>query len=277
MIVDAHHHLWTADYPWLSDPALRAIQRDYGVSDLRPHLGAAGIDRTILVEAGLCEDIETTRMLALADETPEIAAVVGWASLSDPALPEKLAAHRAGRGGHLLAGIRDQVQNYAAGDLDRPEVREGLRHIASAGLVNELVVRCDQLPAVARVAAALPESTFVLDHLGKPRIAAGSEGMGEWRARIRLVADCPNVVAKLSGLVTEADWNTWSIKDLAPYVEAAMELFGGDRLMVGSDWPVCELAAAYEEVIEAFETLLGGRPAGVFGGTAARVYRLEAE
>jgi L-fuconolactonase len=277
MIVDAHHHLWTADYPWLSDPALHAIQRDYTVSDLRPHLGAAGVHRTVLVEAALCDDAETTSMLALADQTPEIAAVVGWAALSDPALPEKLAAHRAGPGGHLLAGIRDQVQNYAAGDLDRPEVREGLRHVAAADLVNELVVRCDQLPAVARVARDLPESTFVLDHLGKPRVAAGLEGLNEWRERIRLVADCPNVVAKLSGLVTEADWNTWSIKDLAPYAETAMELFGEGRLMFGSDWPVCELAATYEEVVEMFETLLGGRPAGVFGGTAARVYRLEAE
>ena len=277
MIVDAHHHLWTADYPWLSDPALAPIRRDYTVADLRPHLAAAGIDRTILVEAALCQDEETSRMLALADQTPEIAAVVGWASLSDPALPEKLAAHREGRGGQLLAGIRDQVQNYAAGDLDRPEVREGLRHIASVGLVNELVVRCDQLPAVARVAAALPESTFVLDHLGKPRVAAGSEGLDEWRERIRLVANRPNVVAKLSGLVTEADWNTWSIADLAPYVETAVELFGADRLMFGSDWPVCEAAAAYEEVAEVFQTLLGGRPIGIFGGTAARVYRLEAE
>jgi L-fuconolactonase len=139
------------------------------------------------------------------------------------------------------------------------------------------VVRCDQLPAVARVAASLPDSTFVLDHLGKPRVAAGSEGLDEWRERIRMVAACPNVVAKLSGLVTEADWNSWSIKDLAPFVETAIELFGSDRLMFGSDWPVCELAATYEEIIELYETLLGGRPADVFGGTAARVYRLEAE
>jgi L-fuconolactonase len=276
MIVDAHHHFWTVEYPWLNDPALHAIRRDFSIGDLRPHLDAAGVDRTVLVEAGLCDDAETTRFLAIADQTPTIAAVVGWASQTDPALPKKLADHRAGRGGTLLAGIRDQEQAYDDDHLDQPDVREGLRQIARAGLVNELVVRCDQLPSVARVASALPESAFVLDHLGKPRVAAGKDGLHEWRELVVPVADCPNVVAKLSGLVTEADWNAWSSKELAPFVETAMQLFGGDRLMFGSDWPVCELAATYGKVIGVLEAILGGRPADVFGGTAARIYRLEA-
>ncbi len=276
MIVDAHHHLWDAHYPWLAEEALEPIRRDYTVTDLRERLGPAGVGRTVLVEAGLCRDEETTRFLAIAEQTPEIGAVVGWASLTDPLLARKLRAHLDGPGGRWLAGVRDQVQAHETDHLDRADVREGLRHIARAGLVNELVVRAEQLPSVARAAQALSESTFVLDHLGKPRVAAGEEGLRQWREWITPVAQCPNVVAKLSGLVTEADWKTWKAADLAPFVHTAMELFGGDRLMFGSDWPVCEVAAGYADVIGALQDILGGRPGDVFGGTAARIYRLEA-
>ncbi|BBH70675.1 amidohydrolase [Actinoplanes sp. OR16] len=273
MIVDAHHHLWTADYPWLQDPALEAIRRDYTVADLRDSLRAAAVDRTVLIEAGRCDAAETTAFLRIAQETPEIAGVVGWADLTDSDLAATIERHRAGTGGHLLAGIRDQVQASADDHLDRPDVRTGLRAVASAGLVNELVVRTSQLPSVARAAAALPGSTFVLDHLGKPPIAAG--GFEEWRKQITAVAARPNVVAKLSGLVTEADWAVWTPQDLRPYVETAAELFGADRLMFGSDWPVCEVAATYTQVKEALSELLGGLPPDVFGGTAIHTYHLE--
>lgn len=123
MIVDAHQHLWTADYAWLADPALARIRRDYGVEELRHNLRAAGVDRTVLVEAGRCEAAETTGFLATAARTPEIAGVVGWAALTDPALADVIAGHRAGVGGHLLVGIRDQVQGRPDDHLDRPDVR----------------------------------------------------------------------------------------------------------------------------------------------------------
>jgi L-fucono-1,5-lactonase len=275
MIIDAHQHLWTADYAWLADPSLRRIRRDYTVADLRANLRAAGVDRTVLVEAGRCDDRETTEFLALADRTPEIAGVTGWAGLTDPGLAATLARHRAGVGGHLLVGVRDQVQGHSDDHLDRPDVRTGLATVAAAGLVNELVVRPGQLESVARAAAALPDSRFVLDHLGKPRIAAG--GLGEWRDLIRPVAARPNVVAKLSGLVAEADWATWTAADLAPYVTTAVELFGTGRLMFGSDWPVCEVAASYRQVKDALVEILGGAPADVFAGTAIRAYGLDVE
>jgi L-fuconolactonase len=275
VIIDAHHHLWTADYGWLADPALSAIRRDYTLADLRTHLAAAGVDRTVLVEAGRCDDAETREFLALAEQNPQIAGVVGWASLTDAALADTLAAHRAGPGGPLLVGVRDQVQAQPVDHLDQPQVREGLRRVAQAGLVNELVVRADQLPSVARAAAALLDAPFVLDHLGKPRVAAGTDGLREWRAAITPVAACPNVVAKLSGLVAEADWARWTVEDLRPFVHTAIELFGTDRLMYGSDWPVCELAASYEEVMDAMVDILGGKPPDIFGGTALRTYRLE--
>jgi L-fuconolactonase len=273
MIIDAHQHLWTADYAWLADPSLARIRRDYTLRELRAAMASAGVDRTVLVEAGRGDDAETTSFLALARDAPEIAGVVGWASLTSPALARTLAGHRAGPGGDRLVGIRDQVQGEADDYLDRADVRAGLATVAAAGLVNELVVRAPQLPSVARAAAALPESVFVLDHLGKPPVASGR--VAGWRDLIEPVAAAPNVVAKLSGLVAEADWATWTPEDLRPYVETALELFGTSRLMYGSDWPVLEVAATYAQVKEAMTELLGGTPADVFAGTAIRTYHLE--
>ena len=272
IVVDAHQHFWTAGYPWLAAPGLEPLRRDFTVADLRPHLAAAGVHRTVLVEAGRCDAAETTRFLALAAATPEIAGVVGWASLSDPDLATTLAGHRRQPGGELLAGIRDQVQAGPDDLLDNPAVRAGLAAVAGAGLVNELVVRSAQLPSVARAAAALPGAAFVLDHLGKPPIAAGDTK--RWRDLIAPVAERPNVTAKLSGLVTEAGPG-WSADVLRPWVETALELFGPDRLIFGSDWPVCTAVATYQQVIDVLTVILGGRPAGIFGRNAARVYRLE--
>jgi L-fuconolactonase len=272
MIIDAHHHLWTADYEWLADPSLAAIRRDYTVGDLRAAMASAGVDLTVLVEGGRGDDAETTEYLAIADRTPEILGVVGWASLTSPSLAATLAAHRAGPGGHLLVGVRDQIQAYGVDHLDRDDVRAGLATVAAAGLVNEVVVRAPQLPSLARAAAALPDSTFVLDHLGKPAIAAGE--LEDWRALIEGVAALPNVVAKLSGLVAEADWATWTVGDLRPYVETAVDLFGPSRLMFGSDWPVLEVAATYVQVKDAMVEILGGTPTDIFAGTAILTYQL---
>ena len=273
--VDAHHHLWTADYAWLADPALARIRRDYTVEDLRGHLKAAGVDRTVLVEAASCEAAETRRFLALAARTPEIVGVVGWASLTDPIVAATIAGHQAAPGGSYLVGVRDQAQGHGDDWLDRPSVLAGVRAVAGAGLVNELVVRSAQLPSVVRVLDAVPDGRFVLDHLGKPSVRDGRAGLDEWRALIAPVAARPHVVAKVSGLVTEADWAAWTVQDLRPFVETAVELFGTDRLMFGSDWPVCELAASYEQVKQSIVDILGGTPADVFASTAQRTYELE--
>jgi L-fuconolactonase len=273
MIVDAHQHLWTADYAWLADPALSRIRRDYTVSDLRAALRTTNVDRTVLVEAGRRDSAETTSFLALAAVTPEIVGVVGWASLTSHSLAASLDVHRAGPGGELLVGIRDQVQAFGDDHLDLSPVRLGLSTVAAAGLVNELVVRPAQLPSVARAAAELPLSSFVLDHLGKPSVAAGD--WKGWRELIAPVAAQPNVVAKLSGLVAEANWETWTAADLRPFVEIAVELFGTSRLMYGSDWPVLEVAATYAQVKDVLADLLGGLLPDVFGGTAIRTYQLE--
>lgn len=275
MIIDAHHHLWTADYAWLAEPALAPIRRDYTVEDLRAHLRATGVDGTVLVEAARCEIAETREFLALAAGTPEILGVVGWADLTDPALADTLAGLRAGPGGELLVGVRDQAQGKADDWLDEPAVRAGLRAVADAGLVNELVVRQAQLPSVARALDALPDSRFVLDHLGKPAVRDGAAALAHWRQLITPVAQRPNVVAKASGLHAEADWSRWTVADLRPFLETALELFSPRRLMFGSDWPVCEVAASYVQVFQAAVEVLGAASPEIFAGTAVRTYGLE--
>jgi L-fuconolactonase len=275
--IDAHHHLWTADYAWLAEPGLEPLRRDYTVEDLRRELPTGKVDATVLVEAGRCRLDETVGFLALAADTPEIAGVVGWASLTDPDLPGTIAALLDGAGGDLLVGLRDQVQGVTdPGYLARPDVRGALRAIGSAGLTFDLVVREDQLPACAAAVAAVPNTMFVLDHLGKPRITP--DGLREWRDAVEPLAACDNAAAKLSGLLTEAGPG-WTVEAIAPFVETALELFGPDRLLIGSDWPVCELVASYADALAAVGSCLSGlspsERAAVAGGTAIRTYGLE--
>ncbi|MFC5925004.1 amidohydrolase family protein [Micromonospora vulcania] len=279
MIVDAHHHLWTADYAWLAAPELTPIRRDYTVADLIPRLDEAGVTATVLVEAGRCDADETAEFLALAAGTSRIAGVVGWASLTDPALPATLAGYRELPGAAKLIGIRDQVQGVTdPGHLARSEVRAALATIGAAGLTFDLVVHVGQLPACADAVRATPGTTFVLDHLGKPRVAAGAAGLAEWRRAVRPLAGCDNVVAKLSGLLTEAGPG-WTVDDIRPYVDAALELFGPYRLLAGSDWPVCDLVGSYPRAWAALDACLGelspDERAAVTAGTAIRTYALE--
>ena len=281
MIVDAHHHLWRRGdgNRWRGAPELAPIRRSFTAERLRDEFAAAGVERSILVEAGRCDAAEARLLLGYADAVPEIAGVVVWADPTDAALPDLLMRYRALPGGERMVGVRPQIQGEADPDyLDRADVHNGLRTIGAAGLVFDLIVRVDQLPAAGRAAAALPEVRFVLNHLGKPRIRDGAAGLARWREAVAGLAARPNVAAKLSGLVTEADWASWTIEDLRPYVAAAVELFGPDRLMFGSDWPVCLLAAEYGAVkaalTDALPALSAEARVDIFGRTATRVYAL---
>jgi L-fuconolactonase len=280
VIVDAHHHLWQPDrgYTWLDAPGLAPIRRPFTPADLRAEVTAAGVQRTILVEGGRCHPDEVPEFLGHAADTAVIAGVVAWADVTDPGLAATLAGYRRMRGGDRLVGIRSQVQGEPDPDyLDRPDVRRGLAAVAAAGLVFDLVIRVDQLPAAARAAAALPDLRLVLDHLGKPRIDAGAAGLDAWRGPLEALAASDNVAAKLSGLVTEAG-PQWTVEALRPFVAAAVEAFGPARLMFGSDWPVCLLVAGYRDVLDALRGALPPLPApdlaAVLGGTAHRVYQL---
>ncbi|MFI6436530.1 amidohydrolase family protein [Streptomyces sp. NPDC050759] len=276
-VVDAHHHVWdlsVRDQDWIaSDSPLR---RNFTIEDLAPEARAAGVERTVLVQTVTVPE-ETPEFLALAAGHDMIAGVVGWTDLIRPDVADELARLRELPGGAHLKGIRHQVQGEPDPEwLVRPDVRRGLTAVAAAGLVYDLVVLPYQLPACAEAAASLPHLTFVLDHLGKPPIASGA--LEPWAADVRALAALPNTVCKLSGMVTEADPDSWTIDDLRPYADTVLDAFGPDRLMFGSDWPVCSLAATYGEVVSAARELTAGLGTperdDVFGGTATRTYGL---
>ncbi|MEV4444543.1 amidohydrolase family protein [Streptomyces mirabilis] len=279
MRVDAHHHVWdlsVRDQDWITGPELRPLRRDFGVADLAPQARAAGVDRTVLVQTITVPE-ETPEFLALAARSELIAGVVGWTDLTRPDVADELARLRELPGGRHLKGIRHQVQGEPDPEwLLRPDVRDGLAAVAEAGLVYDLIVLPHQLPACVRAAAGHPGLTFVLDHLGKPPIATGV--LRPWATAVRALAALPNTVCKLSGMVTEADHAKWTVDGLRPYADTVLDAFGPGRLMFGSDWPVCTLAASYGQVVDAAEELTGGlgaeERAEVFGGTATRVYRL---
>ncbi|WP_406440515.1 amidohydrolase family protein [Streptomyces sp. NBC_01613] len=277
MTVDAHHHVWdlsVRDQDWI--PRLSPLRRNFTVFDLAPEAQPAGVDRTVLVQTVTVPE-ETPEFLELARAHDLIAGVVGWTDLTRPDITDELARLRELPGGAFLKGIRHQVQGEPDPEwLLRPDVLRGLTAVADAGLVYDLVVLPHQLPACARAAAALPQLTFVLDHLGKPPIASGA--LKPWATDLHALAAHPHVFAKLSGLVTEADPASWTVDDLRPYTDTALESFGPDRLMFGSDWPVCTPTATYGEVLGAAGQLTAGlgesERTKVFEDTATRVYAL---
>ncbi|MEY9859587.1 L-fuconolactonase [Catenulispora sp. GAS73] len=276
-IVDAHHHLWdltVRDQAWTAD--LPALRRSFLLSDLEPLAAATGVSATVLVQTIHAVD-ETPEMLALAETSDLVAGVVGWTDVTVPNFGERLSELLSGTGGRRLVGIRHQVQELPDGGwLTEVDTLRGLRQLASAGLAFDLIVRADQLPDCVAVAQAVPDLRFVLDHLGKPRIASGERE--PWASDIRALAELPNVTCKLSGMVTEADVERWTIADLRPYSDLVLEAFGPDRVMFGSDWPVSTLGAGYPQVVETTMQLTSelseAEREAVFGGTATRVYGL---
>ncbi|MGV9366636.1 amidohydrolase family protein [Amycolatopsis sp. NPDC003731] len=275
-MIDAHHHLWDParrDYPWMTGDAMDPIRRPYTVDDLRAVTKAAGVHATVLVQTVSSAE-ETAEFLATAAAEPVIAGVVGWVDLTAADVADRLAALDG-----PLAGVRHQVENEPDDDwLLRPEVLAGLSAVAAAGLAFDLLVRPSQLPAAAEVALRLPQLRLVLDHAAKPPIATGE--WEPWASAVAALAGRENVVCKLSGLVTEADWTGWEVGHLRRYVDHVLDVFGPERLLFGSDWPVCELAASYEVVLDAAIALTGSlsdaERLAVFEHNARKVYGLDA-
>ena len=272
MKLDAHQHFWRyseAEYPWI--PVGSALQRDWLPEDLAALQSPLGFEGSIAVQARQTL-AETRWLLALADQHPAIRAVVGWVDLRSDKLDaqlEEFAEHP------KLAGVRHVVQ-------DEPDDRfmlgaeflRGLGRLQAFGLAYDLLIFPRQLPAASEVVARFPEQPFVLDHLAKPAIKQGK--LEPWATEIRALARHPNVLCKLSGLVTEADHEHWREEELDPYLDIAAEAFGPDRLMMGSDWPVCLLAANYERTMASVMTwaqkFSTAERSGIFGNNCARFY-----
>ncbi|MFJ1763555.1 amidohydrolase family protein [Amycolatopsis sp. NPDC088138] len=275
-MIDAHHHLWDPsrrEYPWMAGAAMDPIRRPYTAEDLRAVTKAAGVHATVLVQTVSAQK-ETEEFLATAKAEPVIAGVVGWVDLRAPDVADRLAALR--EQGPLV-GIRHQVEEEPDDDwLLRPEIVAGLSAVADAGLVYDLLVRPAQLAAAGEVALRLPGLRLVLDHAAKPPIAAGE--WEPWASAVAALAERENVVCKLSGLVTAADWSGWEVGHLRRYVDHVLDAFGPARLLFGSDWPVCELAAAYEVVLDAAVSLTSSlsdpERLGFFEHNARSVYAL---
>lgn len=277
MIIDAHHHFWKisrGDYHWMT-PAMPLLARDYLVDDLQPHLRKSGVARTVLVQAAATE-AESDFLLDLASHTDFVAGVTGWLDLADSRFPQRLAHYR--RHPKFVA-VRPMLQdvNDDAWIL-RPEVLRNLRYVAELKFPFEFLTFPRHLPHVLRALEEAPGLHAVIDHLSKPPIASGA--LEPWATLMKRVADFPEVYCKLSGMVTEADHARWSPDSLAPYVDHVVDVFGADRLLFGSDWPVCRLAAEYGEVVNALRTVLSPRLGPrelekVFRCNAERFYGLE--
>jgi L-fuconolactonase len=275
MRIDAHQHFWHYDpdeYGWI-DGSMAALRRDFQPVDARREMARSDVDACVAVQAR--QTLEETRwLLALADAHPFIVGVVGWVDLQSPDARAQLARFAAHP---RLVGVRHIAQSEPDDRfLLRPGFGRGLAALKEFGLAYDILVYSRHLPVAAELAARFADQRFVLDHLGKPDVRGGE--IRDWERDIRKLAACPNVWAKLSGLVTEADWHTWTAGQLRPYLDVAFDCFGPDRLMIGSDWPVCTVAAGYARTMAVVVDYLADRPAherdAVLGGNAQRFWNL---
>jgi L-fuconolactonase len=277
--IDSHIHFWgaaeLAAYEWMTEE-MSAIRRPFGPEDLRPHLESHEIDGVVLVQT-YASVAETKKYLELAGRLPFVAGVVGWVDLTDGDARGVLEGLRSGPDGRYLVGVRHQVHDEDDPRwLLRDDVGRGLAALAEAGLAYDVLVRTRELPAALQVCGWFPNLRFVIDHIAKPPIASAE--IQPWAARMAPFAKLEHVSCKLSGMVTEGNWTQWTPEDLRPYAELVLEWFGENRLLFGSDWPVCTLAATYDEVVELAAQAVGGLDedgrSKVFGGNAVEVYRL---
>ena len=278
MRVDAHQHFWNneaGDYPWLDRPENAAINCTFGPDMLAPLLGEAGIDRTVLVQA-MDSAKDTESMLVLAAENAWIGGVVGWVPLDNPdAAGKRLETLLRNT---KFKGVRHLIHEEADPDwVVRDVVIEGLKVLAAMDVPFDVVaVFPNHLKHVPELAERVPNLRMVIDHLAKPPIK--SKAMDDWKQQMVQAAGYPQVYAKVSGLNTAADWNTWTAQDFEPYIDVAFEHFGANRLMFGSDWPVATLAGTYRQVWDATRQVVAryGPEAelAIFGDTAAQFYRL---
>jgi L-fuconolactonase len=273
--IDAHHHLWSyqpSEYAWISEN-MRPLARDFLPADLAVELRNAGIDGTVVVQARQTL-AETRWLLSLANNSPIIRGVVGWAPISSETFPAQLENLRQDK---KLKGLRHVIQDEPDDYfILRSDFNRGISAMAKSGLVYEILIFARHLPATIKFVDLHPSQVFVVDHIAKPLI--GKAVLDPWRSQIAELARRENVYCKLSGMVTEANWLSWRPEDLKPYIDVVLGAFGPNRLMAGSDWPVCLLATTYSGWFATLHKLLqplsAGEKESIFGRVASKVYWL---
>jgi L-fuconolactonase len=276
MRVDAHQHFWRydgAEYEWIDD-SMAGLRRDFLPDDLEVEMTRAGVEAAITVQVRQTLD-ETRWLLGLADTHRFIAGVIGWVDLQSGQVEAQLSSVA----GHpKLLGIRHIVQSEEDDRfLLRPSFCRGVAALQQFELTYDILIYPRHLPTAVEFVGRFPEQPFVLDHLAKPEIR--SRAIDTWARELEKLAAAPNVWCKASGLVTEADWHRWQPEDIYPYLDVAFECFGAERLIAGSDWPVCTVAADYSRTMAVMERYLERRPASereaVLGGNARRLWAID--
>jgi L-fuconolactonase len=275
MLIDAHQHFWIynpAEYDWIDD-SMAALRRNFLPNDLKLELDNSGFHGSVAVQAR--QKLEETRwLLELAERSPWILGVVGWVDLRSPDIRSQLKLLCQNS---KLVGVRHVVQSEPDDRfLLQPDFLRGVSALEEFDLAYDILIYTKHLPVAAEFVKRFPRQRFALDHLAKPPIRSGA--IDFWAQGIKRLAEFPNVFCKLSGLVTEADWQHWEPRQIIPFLDVAFESFGADRLMVGSDWPVCLVAASYARAIEVVKAhLFAQKPdhrEDVLGGNARRFWRL---
>ena len=278
MRLDAHQHFWQYDataYAWIG-PQMQILKNNFLPADLQPLLTAMHFDGCVAVQARQSLE-ETEWLLALAAQAPFVKAVVGWVDLCSGHLPAQLKTFSRH---HAFAGVRHVLQDEPDDRfMLREDFRRGIAQLRRFDLTYDLLLHPRHLPMAVELVQQFPEQPFVLDHLAKPDIAG--QQFSPWRKDLQALANLPNVYCKLSGMVTEARWEQWTAADFEPYMEIALGAFGWNRLMIGSDWPVCNLSGSYERVMRLVMDFIGKLSSeaqqAILGDNCARFYRISQE
>jgi L-fuconolactonase len=279
MRIDSHHHIWdlsVRDQDWITGDAMQPIRRNFSMADLREAIAGHGIDKTVLVQT-VTDYAETPELLALAESDSLIAGVVGWLKIDAPDAIEHLRGYLDLPGSKYLKSIRDIAQDHPDPNyLGKAETIANVRKLGEFGIAYDLLSKTPELAGAVALVKACPEVQFIMDHISKPYIAKGT--MEPWKSLMAELASFPNVVCKISGLVTEAKWHDWKVQDFKPYTDHLLEIFTPQRLMFGSDWPVATLGGTYGQVIYLAEQLtLGLTPSEgdyFWSKTAIQAYNL---
>ena len=280
MRIDSHHHVWDLsirEQGWMVGEALNPIKKNFSINDLRAAIAGCGIEKTVVVQTVTNYD-ETPELLELAEDDELVAGVVGFLKIDSDDAISYLDKYESMRGFKHLVGIRDIAHDYEdIGYLAKPAVVKNVQELGRRGLVYDLLTKTPHMQAAIDLVKQSPGTQFVLDHISKPYMAKGE--MQPWADKLRELASFENVVIKVSGLFTEADWKNWKAEDFWPYLEHVTSLFTPARMMFGSDWPVCLLAATYRQSIDLMEqftkSFSSSEQKDFWAGTANRTYNLK--